>query len=184
MSGEPECEEIDFILVRVGAVVTDPPEIVHKDGMKDGKMVQWRVDPADCTASPYTKENPMIFPEAPLCSIALSDQVGCLKAAVESRHKAGVRTVVCVSPKLYANQTVPALMRSWYGEQAASKIDMSYYDTPGRERDPIFDLSAAWNEIGWKPTVDLLQGAEPVLSNASGAATASGPSAVSAGDAT
>ncbi|EKU22739.1 hypothetical protein NGA_0502900, partial [Nannochloropsis gaditana CCMP526] len=76
---------------------------------------------------------PEKFPEAALCSVALSDQVDCLLAAVRAPHAAGVRKVACVAPKLYTEKTVPELMASWYGNETAATIDMSYYAVPGHD---------------------------------------------------
>lgn len=157
-AADEKYSEVDFIVVRIGATVTDPPEILHLDGVVDGKQQSWKVLPATCTPSPYTAANPEKFPEAALCSVALSDQVSCLLAAVRAPRCPGVRKLACVAPKLYAQDTVPELMASWYGKEAASRIDMSHYAVPGRERDPIYDLDAGRRAIGWEPKVDLLAG--------------------------
>uniref|UniRef100_A0A7S4C2Z4 ABM domain-containing protein n=1 Tax=Chrysotila carterae TaxID=13221 RepID=A0A7S4C2Z4_CHRCT len=157
MASDPAYKGIDFVLVRVGATVTDPPEIRHFDGIVNGKEVSWLVDPAACIPKPYTAAEPKVFPEDALCAVALSDQVSCLLSAVKAPLKEGVRTVACVAPKVYASDTVPELMRSWYGEEAASRIDMSYYEQPGHERDPIYDLDVGRQELGWEPKLDLLQ---------------------------
>jgi len=157
MSKEEGNEDVDFIIVRIGNVVEVSPEVRHFDGLDDdGKPISWPVEPARKASKPFTKDSPQPFPEAELCSIALSDQVDCLKAAVKADHKSGVRTVACVAPTAYAVHSVPDIIRSMYGDEAASKIDMSHYSKRGRERDPLYDLSAAKKELGWEPKVDLL----------------------------
>jgi NAD(P)H dehydrogenase (quinone) len=168
-------KEVDFIVVRIGATVTNPPHIRHLDGMVDGKQVSWEVPPATCADKPYSTDKPEKFPEAALCSIALSDQIDCLLAAIRAPHSPGVRKVACVAPKVYAEASVPELMASWYGKEAASKIDMSYYNVPGRERDPIYDLEPGRHAIGWEPKVDLLAGKDPSLPKKVDRAPANGP---------
>mmetsp|Transcript_27896 Transcript_27896/g.76128 ORF Transcript_27896/g.76128 Transcript_27896/m.76128 type:complete len:970 (-) Transcript_27896:396-3305(-) len=172
MAVEEKNRDVEFIIIRVGATVTNPPEIRHLDGVVDGKQISWEVPPATCAASPYTASKPEKFPEAPLCSVALSDQVDCLVAAVRAPRSPGVRKLACVAPKLYAEATVPELMVSWYGKEAASRIDMSYYEVPGRERDPIYDLEAGRRAIGWEPKVDLLAGRQSSSPNTVTADTA------------
>jgi len=160
---EEKNREVDFIVVRIGNTVTDPPKIQHLDGVVDGKQLSWPVPPAVCTPVPYTTAKPEKFPEAALCSVALSDQVDCLLAAVRAPHAAGVRKVACVAPKLYTEKAVPELMASWYGNETAATIDMSYYEVPGHERDPLYDLEPGRRHLGWEPKVDLLTGQRPVL---------------------
>jgi hypothetical protein len=142
--------------VRVGATVTDPPDIVHKDGVVDGKEVSWPVEPAVCVPKPFTAAEPKVFVEDALCAVAYSDQVECfVHCAVRAPTKAGVRRLVCVAPRLYATDSVPDLVKSWYGPEIAAKVDMSYYDDPAHKKHPIYDLTPA-KEIGWMPKVDLL----------------------------
>ncbi|KAL1523393.1 hypothetical protein AB1Y20_018335 [Prymnesium parvum] len=160
MAAEEKNKDVEFIVVRIGATVTNPPDIRHLDGVVDGKQVSWKVEPAECLEKPYTLEKPEHFPEAALCSIALTDQVDCLVAAVRAHHQPGVRRVACVAPKAFTSASVPELMASWYGADVAKRIDMSHYAIPGHERDPIYDLEEGFRAIGWRPKVDLLEGKE------------------------
>jgi nucleoside-diphosphate-sugar epimerase len=145
---------VEFLVLRVGATVTDPPDIVHKDGEVDGKEVSWPVEPARVTAQPYSKTK--LFAEDALCAIAYSDQVDAfVHCAVRAPVRPGVRQIACVAPRLYAEDTVPELMRSWYGEAIAATIDMRHYDDPAHAKDPIYDLAPA-RALGWSPRVDLL----------------------------
>lgn len=146
----------DFILVRVGATVTDPPDIVHKDGVVDGKEISWPVEPAACAAAPFDVADPKLFVEDALVAVAYSDQVDCfVHCAVRAPVCAGVRHIVCVAPRLYAKDSVPELIKSWYGEEAAKRCDMSYYDDPAHRHHPVYDLAPA-RALGWEPKVDLL----------------------------
>jgi nucleoside-diphosphate-sugar epimerase len=145
---------VEFIVLRVGATVTDPPEIVHKDGVVDGKEHNWPVEPASTTAQPYSA--PKLFAEDALCAIAYSDQVEAfVHCALRAPVQPGLRQIACVAPRLYAKDSVPELMRSWYGEAVAATIDMSHYDDPAHAKDPIYDLAPA-KAIGWSPLIDLL----------------------------
>jgi nucleoside-diphosphate-sugar epimerase len=70
----PQHRGCDLLAVRIGNTVTDPPDIVHHDGMG----ITYPVPPAssrDVDEATVKKDGFSIFPEAPLCSIALSDQV-------------------------------------------------------------------------------------------------------------
>lgn len=145
---------VDFIVLRVGATVTDPPDIVHRDGEVDGKEVTWPVEPASVTLQPYVE--PKLFAEDALCAIAYSDQVEAfVHCATRAPIRPGLRQIACVAPRLYAQATIPELMRSWYGEEVAATIDMSHYDDPAHAKDPIYDLGPA-KALGWSPRVDLL----------------------------
>jgi len=102
----------------------------------------------------------MIFPEAALCSVAFSDQVRCLfLAATRPRRKGSHCDVIaCVAPKAYSAEPVADLFCAWYGQERASTIKgIETYKQPGGERRPVYDLSAAYNLLGWKPLVDLTQ---------------------------
>lgn len=146
----------DFILVRVGATVTDPPDIVHKDGFVDGKEVSWPVEPAKCLPAPAERAAPKLFIEDALCAVAYSDQVDCfVHCAVRAPVVPGVRHIACVAPRLYAADAVPDLVKSWYGDEAAKRCDTSHYDHPSHRHDPIYDLAPA-KALGWEPKVDLL----------------------------
>lgn len=156
MSQSDACEDVDFIVVRVGATVTDPPEIVHKDGVVNGKEVSWPVEPARCTDKPYDAASEKVFVEDALCAVAYSDQVDCLvHCAVRCPVQAGVRQIACVAPRLYNIDPVPALFESWYGAEVAKGIDTSFYDDPANLHAPIYDLGPG-RALGWEPKVDLL----------------------------
>lgn len=146
----------DFILVRVGATVTDPPDIVHKDGYVDGKEISWPVEPAACAAAPFSTTDPKLFVEDALMAVAYSDQVDCfVHCAVRAPVRAGCRHIACVAPRLYAKDSVPDLIKSWYGEEVAKRCDTSYYDDPAHRHHPVYDLGPA-KALGWEPKVDLL----------------------------
>jgi len=66
-----------------------------------------------------------------------------------------LRRIVCVAPRPYAIDSVPDLIKSWYGEEAAARCDMTYYDNPAHKHHPVYDLGPA-NALGWEPKLDLL----------------------------
>jgi len=156
MSKDPEHQaKADFIVVRIGNTVTDPPKIVHLDGVRDGKQIEEPVEPAQVQAKPYTEAEPKMFAEGPLTSVAYSDQVECLvHCAVRAPPAVGIRQIACVAPRPYSLDPVPDVMRSYYGEMAKD-IDMSHYDDPKHKEDPVYDLQPG-RDLGWEPKVDLL----------------------------
>ena len=148
IGGSPEGRDADYMLVRIGYVVTNPPApLLHLETAIDEKIP---IAAADLTDAP--KE--ATFPEGPLCAIALKDLTRCLELATEAAPKPGVRTVTAVGPNAFSRRPVPDVMRSWYGE-AAAKIDMAHHSRDGHEFDPIYDTESAKRELGFVAEVDL-----------------------------
>ncbi|KAJ1459733.1 hypothetical protein M885DRAFT_613334 [Pelagophyceae sp. CCMP2097] len=146
-------KDLEVLAVRVGNVVTDPPRIVHHDG----KGVEYPVLPATSAdaANAIAEKGYATFPEAPLCSIALSDMVACLVASTLAPKKVGYRALAAVGPTSFSDEPVGDVMRAWYGADAP---DCAHFDRPGHERDAFYDLEPAFKEVGWRPVVDLNQG--------------------------
>lgn len=139
----------DVLCVRIGNTVTDPPDIVHHDG----KGIKYPVPPAT------TKDPAATFPEATLCSVALSDQIRCLElAALAPYIQARFDVIACVAPQAYTAEPISTLFRAWYGDAADTIKGLDLYEKKGNERMPIYDLSPARDLIGWVPEVDLTVG--------------------------
>ncbi|MXZ22644.1 MAG: NAD(P)-dependent oxidoreductase [Caldilineaceae bacterium SB0665_bin_25] len=85
----------------------------------------------------------------------LSDTVRCLMAAAEAPFKPGVRILNAVGSQACAAVPVPELLRSWYGGDADA-IDFSHYEQPGREKDPVYDISRIREELGFVPQQPIL----------------------------
>ncbi|NCO42591.1 MAG: hypothetical protein COY42_02005 [Armatimonadetes bacterium CG_4_10_14_0_8_um_filter_66_14] len=85
----------------------------------------------------------------------LSDAVRCFALAAEAPPKPGVRIMNAVGAQACVAGTVPELLRAWYGDDA-DKIDLSHYQQPGHERDPVFDITRIREELGFVPQRSLL----------------------------
>lgn len=85
----------------------------------------------------------------------LSDTVRCLMAAAEAPFKPGVRILNAVGSQACTAVPVPELLRSWYGGDADA-IDFSHYEQPGREKDPVYDISRIREELGFVPQQPIL----------------------------
>ncbi len=90
----------------------------------------------------------------------LSDTVRCLIAAVEAPYKPGVRILNAVGGQACTAVPIPDLMRSWYGDDADA-LDFSHYEQPGRERDPVYDISGIREELGFVPQMPILGNNSP-----------------------
>ena len=87
----------------------------------------------------------------------LSDVIRCLTLAVEANHRAGVRIMNIMGAQTCVADTVPELMRAWYGTDADAS-DMSHYERPGHERDPVYDITLVREELGFVPARSILPG--------------------------
>ena len=85
----------------------------------------------------------------------LSDTVRCLIAAAEAPVKPGVRILNAVGQQACVAVPVPELLRSWYGTEA-DKLDFSHYERPGREKDPVYDITRIREELGFVPQMPIL----------------------------
>ena len=85
----------------------------------------------------------------------LSDVVRCLTLAVEADHKSGVRIMNATGAQACVADTVPELMQAWYGADAEA-MDLSHYERPGPERDPVYDITRVREELGFVPARNIL----------------------------
>lgn len=84
-----------------------------------------------------------------------SDAVRCFAMAAEAPHKSGVRVMNAVGARACAEDTVPDILRAWYGSDV-DRLDLSHYERPGHERDPLYDITRIREELGFAPVRDVL----------------------------
>ena len=87
---------------------------------------------------------------ASITKMYLSDTVRCLTLAAEAPHKPGVRILNAVGAQAAVADSVPTLLRSWYGAEV-DQLDLSHYEQPGHERDALYDTRRIAAELGFVP---------------------------------
>lgn len=125
-------DELDFINLRLASIA---PEDRHLTPQKPGPTPVWGM--------------------GKISIMFLSDTVRCLTAAAEAPCKPGVRILNAVGAQACVAVPVPELLRSWYGREA-DQMDLSHYERPGRERDPVYDITRIREELGFEPQVPIL----------------------------
>lgn len=124
--------DADFINFRIGAVV---PE-------------DW--DPKDVTVqNPPAWSPPCVFSH-----VCVADVVAAIRAALVSAAKPGVRVLNLVGPTSATDDPVPAVLRA-SSDKRWRDYDLSHYERPGHEHDPLFSLENLKNELGFLPTVPV-----------------------------
>ena len=126
-------EELDFINLRLASIAPDDRALTPAE---PGPMPEWGMGRVS-----------VMF---------LSDTVRCLMAAVEAPHKAGVRILNAVGGQACTAVPVPELLRSWFGSDADG-LDFSHYERPGREKDPVYDITRLREELGFAPQIPILK---------------------------
>ncbi len=87
---------------------------------------------------------------AGLSRMYLSDAVACFVHAVEAPPKPGVRILNAVAATACAADSVPDILRAWWGTDA-DQLDLSHYTRPGHARDAVYDIRRIAAEIGFTP---------------------------------
>ena len=85
----------------------------------------------------------------------LSDAVRCFRMAAQAPHRPGVRIMNAVGPQACVADTVPQVLRAWWGDDA-DQLDLSHYEQPGHERDPVYDIACIQRELGFVPRRSVL----------------------------
>lgn len=145
----------DFMLMRIGCVMTDPPGVPrHLETAIDEDFVVRRQS-LEVPGSSAFETGGICFPEGPLAAIALTDMVRCLLLAVAEQHHPGVRAFNVTGLKSFLAEgvTVPQIMKHWYGD-AVADMDFSHFEAPGHEQDAIYDNAAVQKELGFFPQID------------------------------
>ena len=125
-------EDLDFINIRLASIAPDDRELTPR---KAGPVGQWSM--------------------GSISYMYLSDTVRCLTLAAEAPHKPGVRILNAVGTQACAEDTVPEIIRGWYGTDA-DQIDLSHYTRPGHERDPVYEIHRIEEELGFVPERSVL----------------------------
>ncbi len=125
-------EDLDFINIRLASIAPDDRELTPR---KAGPVGQWSM--------------------GTISYMYLSDTVRCLTLAAEASHKPGVRILNAVGTQACVEDTVPEIIRGWYGADA-DRIDLSHYTRPGHERDPVYEISRIEEELGFVPERSIL----------------------------
>lgn len=125
-------ESLDFINLRLASIAPDDRQLTPAE---PGPVPMWGM--------------------GKISVMFLSDTVRCLMAAVEAPNKPGVRILNAVGGQSCTAVPVPELLRSWYGSDA-DRLDLSHYEQPGRERDPVYDISGIREELGFVPQMPIL----------------------------
>ena len=123
---------MDIIDIRLASVI---PEDREPSPVAPGPVGQWSVG-------------------APSL-LYLSDAVRCFTMAAEAAPKVGVRIMNAVGSKACVAAPVPEILRAWYGADADA-LDMSHYERPGHERDPLYTIDRVREEIGFIPLRSVL----------------------------
>ncbi|MCD6361927.1 MAG: NAD(P)-dependent oxidoreductase [Armatimonadetes bacterium] len=106
--------------------------------------------PDDAARTYRTAQPPFDWGMSSISPMYLSDAVRCFAMAAEAPLKPGFRLMNATGPQACVVDTIPEIMRARYGEDAAG-LDLSYYERPGHERDPVFDIRRIRAEIGFTP---------------------------------
>ena len=85
----------------------------------------------------------------------LSDALRCFTLAAEASLKPGFRLMNAAGPQACVIDTIPEIFRARYGADAAG-LDLSHYERPGHERDPVFDTTRITEELGFVPERTVL----------------------------
>ena len=125
-------ETLDFINIRLASIAPDDRVLTPR---KAGPVGEWSM--------------------GSISYMYLSDAVRCFTMAAESAHKPGVRIMNAVGTQACAENTVPEIIRAWYGTDA-DNIDLSHYERPGHERDPVFEIDRIKAELGFVPERSVL----------------------------
>ncbi len=125
-------EDLDFINIRLASIAPDDRELTPK---KVGPVGQWAI--------------------GSISYMYLGDTVRCLTLAAEAAHKPGVRILNAVGSQACVEDTVPEIIRGWYGADA-DRIDLSHYTRPGHERDPVYEIHRIEEELGFVPERSVL----------------------------
>ncbi len=120
--------EMDIINIRLAAIVNEEAQL----------------DPV-CAGDTLSE-----WALASLSRMYLSDAVDCFAKAAEAPHKAGLRIMNAVAASACTRDTVPEVLKAWYGADAEG-LDFSHYERPGHERDPVYDIRRIEAEIGFVP---------------------------------
>jgi nucleoside-diphosphate-sugar epimerase len=125
-------DSLDFINLRLASIAPDDRQLTP---LQPGPATEWGM--------------------GRISVMFLSDTVRCLITAAEAQYKPGVRILNAVGKQACVAVPVPELLRSWYGREA-DNMDFSHYERPGREKDPVYDITQIREELGFAPQMPIL----------------------------
>ncbi len=125
-------DDLDIINIRLASIM---PEESKPTPCQVGPLTEWAI--------------------GSLAKMYQSDAVRCFRMAAEAPHKSGVRILNAVGGQACTAAPVPDIIRGWYGADA-DRIDLSHYERPGHERDPVYDIRLIEREIGFVPQRSVL----------------------------
>jgi nucleoside-diphosphate-sugar epimerase len=114
-------------------------------------------DEATWTAADLGSQEDLELPFLELAHVALGDAVRGHRAAVEAPYRPGVRILNLVAPEATSVRPVSETLRST-PRVRDSGLDMSGFERPGHEFDPIYRIQAIRDALGFVPEVSLRQG--------------------------
>lgn len=120
-------EGLDFINIRLASILSDDRRPTPR---KAGPLTPWAI--------------------GSISVMYASDAVRCFTTAAEAPLKPGVRIMNAVAAQACAADTISDIIRAWYGNDA-DRLDLSCYERPGHERDPVFDIRRIKEELGFVP---------------------------------
>jgi len=120
-------DQLDFINLRLASIVPDEEPVALRAA---GPIGAWAI--------------------ATVTKMYLSDAVRCFMLAAAAAPKPGVRILNAVGAQAAVADSVPTLLRAWYGDEV-EKLDLAYYERPGHERDAFYDIARIEAELGFVP---------------------------------
>lgn len=120
-------EALDFINLRLASIVPDDQVAGLR---KAGPITEWAI--------------------GSVTKMYLSDTVRCLTLAAKAPHKAGVRILNAVGAQAAVAESVPVILRAWYGDDL-DQLDLSHYERTGHERDALYAIARIEAELGFVP---------------------------------
>jgi nucleoside-diphosphate-sugar epimerase len=128
-----QCNEVDIINIRLASIAPDDSTPTQRSV---GPLTEWAL--------------------GGLSVMYASDAIRCFTMAAESPHKPGVRIMNAVGSPACAADPVADILRGWYGDDNPN-LDLSHYEQPGHEFDPVYDISRIAHEIGFVPERSTLK---------------------------
>ena len=119
--------DVDMIVIRLCGVMADDAARKHQ------------------TAQP-----PLTWSLAAISPMYLSDALRCFTLAAASPQKPGYRLMNTAGPQACVVGGMAEIMRAKYAGHAEG-LDLSHYERPGHERDPVFDTRLIEAELGFVP---------------------------------
>ena len=114
-----------------------------------GATLKWVYDPDPAKVDAFREKFSQVKVTDSLDAILEDQEVHLVAAAAIpcERGPLGCRVMNAVARQACVADTIPEIMRVRYGDG----LDLSYYERPGHERDPVFDTRRIQEELGFVP---------------------------------